>query len=156
GELTFYYIIANRIDKYVLGGATTTLATLTTSSGAAWIADNGIQLFFNDGSTAYIYNTQTSTMTQITDPDFPVAARGGTYLQLRFWVYTLDTVRFYGSDQLNGLAWDGLIFFNPEATPVGIMGVERWFNDLVVLGRTSIEWWSGPSTAVAGALGFQP
>lgn len=159
GELIAYAIILNKIVQYPIGGAAVELATLGTSTGAAWIADNGVQLFFNDGGTAWIYNTDTAVMTQIVDVDYPTGARGGTYLQQRFWVYTTSGVnknRVYGSDQANGLSWDGLNFFTPEATPDGIMAVERWFNDLIVLGRTSIEWWSAASVIAPGALGFQP
>lgn len=158
-ELTFYYVIANRIEKLLLGGTPETLATLTTSSGAAWIADNGTQIFFNDGVTAWIYNTTTLVMAQITDPDYVVGARGGTFLQSRFWVYTISGAnanRVYASDQGNGLAWDGLNFFTPEAIPDGIVAVDRWFNDLVVYGRASIEWWTGTTTPIVGALGFKP
>lgn len=159
GELTAYMIVLNKMVKLPIGGASSELGTLPTSSGPAWITDNGTQIFFNDGSEAYIWNTSTDTLTQVTDVDYPTGARGGTFLSGRFWVYTTsgsNTNRVYGSDQYNGLAWDGLNFFTPEATPDGIVAVERWFNDLVVFGKSSIEWWSSVSVTVAGQLGFQP
>ncbi|NJN35960.1 MAG: hypothetical protein HC794_01565 [Nitrospiraceae bacterium] len=98
-------------------------------------------------------------MTQVTDPDFPVNARGGEFLQGRFWVYTttgVNTGRVYGSAQLDGLSWDGLDFFTPESTPDGIVAVVRWYNNLVVFGKRSIEWWTGVSVQIPGLLGFQP
>lgn len=159
GELTFYTVVLSQILKVPSNLPATVLATLTTTSGPVWIDDNGTQLMFNDGVTAWIYNPTTAIMTQITDPDFPVGARGCAFLQGRFWVYTISGVaanRVYGSDQYNGLGWDALNFFTPEATPDGIVSVSRWFNDLVVSGKTSIEWWTGVSTQLPGQLGFQP
>lgn len=159
GELTAYFVALNKFKKVVIGGSAVEIGTLPTSSGPAWIADNGTQLFVNDGTQAWIYDTTTLAWTQVTDVDYPVNARGGTFLTGRFWVYTTSGAsagRVYGSDQYNGLAWDGLNFFTPEATPDGIVAVERWFNDLVVFGKSSIEWWSSVSVTLAGALGFQP
>ena len=159
GELTIYFVALNKFKKYVVGGAVTELGTIATSSGPAWIADNGTQLFVNDGNTAYIYNTSTLAWTQVTDVDYVSGARGGTFLGGRFWVYVTSgpgAGRVYASDQYNGLSWDGLNFFTPEAIPDGIMAVERWFNDLVVFGRSSVEWWSAVSVTLAGSLGYQP
>lgn len=159
GELTFYAVLDDQIVKLMANNPPEVLGVFTTLEGPVWISDNGTQLFFNDGVTAFIYNTSTSVFTQITDPDFPTNARGGTFLQGRFWVYTTtgaDTGRVYGSDQFNGLGWDGLNFFTPEATPDGIASIVRWYNNLVILGKTSIEWWTGISTQIPGLLGFQP
>jgi hypothetical protein len=159
GELTFYTVIDDVIYKMTANLPAEIIGTFTTIEGPVWIADNGTQLFINDGVKAYIYNTVTNVMVQITDIDFPINARGGVFLQQRFWVYTTIGVlagRVYGSDQLDGLAWDSLNFFTPEATPDGIMSVTRWFNDLIVWGRTSIEWWTGTSVTIPGLLGFQP
>jgi hypothetical protein len=159
GELILYFVVLDRITRLPLGGSPTVLGTFTTTTGPVWITDNGTQIFINDGVTAYIYNTSTSAWAQVTDADYPVNARGGTFLQGRFWVYTTSGAsagRVYGSDQFNGLAWDGLNFFTPEATPDGIAGIDRWFNDLIVFGKSSIEWWSGVSVQIAGQLGFQP
>lgn len=159
GELTFYAVIDDNIYRFNVNLPPEIIGTFTTLEGPVWIADNGIQLFINDGIKAYIYNTVTRVMAQIADPDFPLGARGGEFLQQRFWVYTTTGVnagRVYGSDQLDGLSWDSLNFFTPEATPDGIVSVTRWFNDLVIWGRTSIEWWTGNSVQIPGFLGFQP
>lgn len=158
GELTFYVVVDDLILKCLANTPTVTIGTFTTIEGPVWIADNGSQLFFNDGVKAFIYTLATGVMTQVTDPDFPTNARGGDFLQQRFWVYTTTGVnagRVYGSDQLNGLSWDALNFFTPEALPDGIVAVFRWFNNLVVMGKTSIEWWTGISTQIPGLLGFQ-
>ncbi|MDE2102354.1 MAG: hypothetical protein KGL39_34225, partial [Patescibacteria group bacterium] len=159
GELTFYAVIDDGIYQLNASLPAVRLGTFTTIEGPVWIADNGVQLFINDGVTAYIYNTSTMMLTQITDPDFPVGARGGDFLQQRFWVYVTTGVnagRVYGSDQLDGTSWDPLNFFTPEAVPDGIVAVIRWYGNLVVFGKKSIEWWTGISVSIPGQLGFQP
>lgn len=159
GELIFYAVIDDTIYRFAANLAPVVLGTFSTMEGPVWIADNGPQLFFNDGVKAYIYTQATGVLTLITDPDFPSGARGGEFLQGRFWVYTTQGAnanRVYGSDQFDGLSWDALNFFTPEATPDGIASIFRWFNNLVVWGKTSIEWWTGISTQIPGLLGFQP
>lgn len=159
GELTFYVVIDDNIYKMSANTSPLIIGTFTTIEGPVWITDNGPQLFFNDGVKAFIYTLATGVMTQITNPSFPSGARGGTFLQGRFWVYTTPNPgggRVYGSDQLDGLSWDPLNFFTPEATPDGIVSVFRWYNNLIVFGKTSIEWWTGISVQIPGLLGFQP
>lgn len=159
GELTIYMVVLNKVKKLAIGGGSSDIITLPTSTGPAWISDNGTQLFINDGSQAWIYNTSTLVATQVVDADYSTGARGGTFLLGRFWVYVTsgsNQGRVYGSDQYDGLAWDALNFFTPEAIPDGIVGIERWFNDLVIFGKSSIEWWSSVSVTIPGQLGFQP
>ena len=159
--LTFYVITGDQIIRASVNQTPVVLGTLTTNTGPAWIDSNGTQLFINDGVTAMIYTLATQTITQISDADYPVGAAGGTFLQGRFWVYvpvgvSAQSGRVYGSAQYDGLAWDALDFFTPEAVPDGIVGVTRWFNDLVIFGHQSIEWWSGSPSTLLGALGFAP
>lgn len=159
GELTFYTVVDDVIYKMSVNTTPIILGNFTTIEGPVWMTDNGTQLLINDGVTAFILTTATGVLTQITDPDFPSGARGGEFLQGRFWVYTTigaSAGRVYGSDQFNGLSWDPLNFFTPEATPDGIVSIMRWFNNLIVWGKTSIEWWTGISTQIPGLLGFQP
>ena len=161
GAQTFFLAVGNQIIVAAPNVALVTIATLTTDTGPVWMDDNGTQLFINDGVTALIYTYATGAAVPITDIDFPAGARGGCFLSGRFWVYTPATSganagRVYGSDLYNGLSWDGLNFFTPAARPTGIVSVVRWYDDLVVIGQRSVEWWSGTTTAVTGALGFQP
>lgn len=159
GTLTFYIAIGNNVVVLAPNGTTQTIATLTTDSGPVWIDDNGTQLFINDGITPLIYTYSTNTSAIITDIDYPEGARGGAFLQGRFWVYTIsgpNAGRCYASDLYDGTSWNGLNFITPAARPTGIIGIDRWADDLVIRGQGSVEWWSGAPTAVAGALGFQP
>ena len=161
GTQTFYLASGNQVLIGEPNQALRTIATFTTDSGPVWMDDNGTQLFINDGTTAFIYTYATGITTQITDVDYPVGARGGVFLAGRFWVYVPNTAganagRVYCSDQYSGLSWDGLNFFTPAARPDGIVGLVRWFNDLVVIGQSTIEWWAQGPVQLQGALGFQP
>ena len=160
GTLTFYLVVGNQVVVAAPTQALLTIATLTTDSGPVWMDDNGTQLFINDGATPLIYTYATGVTTPITAAGFQTGARGGVLLQGRFWVFTPGTAsnpgRVYASGQYDGLSWAALDFFTPAARPTGVLAVFRWFNDLIVVGQRSVEWWSGTPTAVAGALGFQP
>lgn len=161
GTQTFYVAVGNQIVLASPNVPLVTIATLTTDSGPVWMDDNGTQLFINDGVTALVYTYATGAATPVTNINFPAGARGGVFLQGRFWVYTTATAganagRVYASNPYDGLTWDGLNFFTPAARPTGIVAVIRWFNDLVVIGQRSVEWWTGTPTVITGALGFQP
>lgn len=161
GTLTFYVVTGDQIIRASVNQVPVVLGTLTTTEGPAWIDSNGTQLFINDGVTASVYDLTAGTLTQVSDPDYPVGAHGGCFLQQRFWVYMpigsgVLAGRVYASDQVNGLSWDALNFFTPEAVPDGIVGITRWFNDLVVMGKSSMEWWSGSPVTLPGQLGFIP
>lgn len=160
GTLTFIVAAGNQIILIAPTQPLTTLATLTTDSGPVWMDDNGTQLFINDGITPLIYTWATGVMTPVTAAGFQIGARGGVFLQGRFWVFTPSTAtnpgRVYASAQYDGTSWNALDFFIPAARPTGIIAVWRWFNDLIIVGQRCVEWWSGTPTAVAGALGFQP
>lgn len=159
-SLTFYAVTGDQIIRASYNQSPTIIGSLTTDQGPVWMDSNGSQLFINDGVTAYIYTFDTQSLEQIADPNFPVGARGGMYLAQRFLVYTpsdaANSGRIYASDQADGLAWDPLNFFTPESVPDGIRGITRWFNDCVVFGDSSIEWWASAPTTLAGALGFRP
>lgn len=158
GEQIFYIVAGSELLK-VSQGSTEKISTLGSSEGPAWMDDNGIQLFVNDGVSPLIYTFATQTVTPITDIDFPAGARGAVYLQGRFWVHVPSgekAGRCYASDIKNGLAWDSLNFIEPSAKPDSIVGIVRHADDLMIIGSGSVEWWSSAPSAIAGALGFQP
>lgn len=158
GELTFYLAVGSNVMAIAPNGTFTTLATLTTDSGPVWMADNGLQLFINDGVTPIIYTYATGLPSSIPTP-YQDGARGAVFLQGRFWVYTIsgpNAGRCYASDLYNGLSWPALNFITPSAKPTDIVGIDRYADDLVIRGKSSIEWFSGTPTSISGALGVQP
>lgn len=159
GETNFYAVFEDTVYLLNATAPAQILGKLPTFDGPVWIADNGTQLFINDGEAAFVYDTTTMLWSKIVDLDYPFEARGAIFLQGRFWVYTTTGAtagRVYGSDQFDGLSWDPLNFFSPEANPNSIVSISRWYKNLVVWGDASIEFWSGVSTQIPGLLGFQP
>jgi len=143
----------------VIEGSSEQVMTLATSSGPVWIDENGVQLFVNDGVIAQIYTFATGVVETISDVDFPFGARGGVYLAGRFWVYTISgdkAGRVYASNVKDGLEWDGLNYIEPASKPDAIVTVTRHADDLMIIGRGSIEWWGAAPVTIPGALGFQP
>lgn len=163
GTFTFYAVCGSQIIMAPPNQPQITIGTFSTDHGPCWIDDNGTQLFINDGTTAYVWNYLTNTMTQVTNANYPVGAYGGVFLQGRFWVFvpegsanTTQIGQVWGSDLYDGTSWTALNFFKPVSKPYGVKALARWFNDLVVFSHGSIEWWSGVSSNVLGGLGFQP
>lgn len=155
GELDVYLIAGDSLFRLNPSLSIITLGAFPTSSGAAWIADGGDQLFVNDGVKAYVYTRSTQTIAPVTDPNYPIRARGGMFAMGRFWVYRDD--RVYASNVYNGLTWNALDFFTAEAAHDGVVSVASIGNQLVVFGQRSVEWW-GPTSAsdLPGALGYRP
>lgn len=157
GSLSFYMAVGAEVVLASQSGPAKTIATLPTDSGPVWMDENGTQLMINDGTTAFIY-TYSSGVTEVIT-QIPAGSRGCTFLQGRFWVYVTQGAnagRCYASDLYDGFTWNGLNFITPAARPTGIVGIDRWLDDLVVIGQGSVEWWTGTPSPIAGALGFQP
>lgn len=159
GSLTFF--IASGAEVFIIppNGLPSVIASLETDNGPVWMDDSGVELFINDGSTAFIYTHATGVTSQVTNVSYPVGARGAVFLQGRFWVYVttgVDAGKVFASDQYNGNGWNALNFISPAARPGGIIALVRQADDLVIIGSKSVEWWSGTPTQIAGALGFQP
>lgn len=158
GEAIFYMVIAHEVYK-VTPGAYRKIGDLATASGPVWMDENGVQLFINDGLSPYIYTFASEAFDPITDGDYPSGARGGVYLDGRFWVYVVsgqNKGRVYASDIKDGKSWDGLNFFEPSASPDSIIAVVRYASDLLIIGSGSVEWWGAVPSSIPGALGFQP
>ena len=158
GSLSFFIATGNQV-LLVSPSGQTVVANLETDSGPVWMDSSGVELFINDGETAFLYAHATGVTTAVTSVNYPAKARGVVFLQGRFWVYVtagINAGRVFASDQYNGNGWDALNFIAPAARPGGIVTITRWADDLVIIGNKSIEWWSGAPTPISGALGFQP
>ena len=156
GEAIFYMVIAHEVYK-VTPGAYRKIGDLATASGPVWMDENGVQLFINDGLTPHIYTFASEAFEQITDADYPTGARGGVYLDGRFWVYVVtgqNKGRVYASDIKDGKSWDGLNFFEPSASPDSIIAVVRYASDLLIIGSGSVEWWGAVPCRFLGRWGF--
>lgn len=105
--LGFHYLIVGasifRIDSS--GVMTTLYSALATDEGYAAIDANEFQIIFVDGVDGYVWDTITSTFTQITDPAFPATPIDVTVLDQFAVVADGNTNNFYLSSLNNALIW---------------------------------------------------
>ena len=145
----FLYVV-NRFTLWRVSndGSMTSLGTLATSAGRVDMSDNGTQIIVVDGPNGYIYNTNTSTFTQITSPNFPGASTV-TFLNGYFVVTKPDTGQFYVSSLYDGLTWAALDFATAESNPDNLVRVLADNGQLVLFGPETTEFWGD-----SGALDF--
>lgn len=130
-------------------GVATNRGMLLTASGRVSLSHNGVQVMIVDGTAGYIYDTNTTVFSQITDGDFPANPTTVTFLAGRFVASFLNSSRFYESDLYNGLSWDALRFANAETSPDPIISMWSSNGQLIPLGSLTTEYWG-----LSGALDF--
>lgn len=84
---------------------TSPIGTLTTSTGYVGVMANTTQVIFVDGQHGYIWDTTTSTFSQITDTSFPSKPIDVTLLDGFFVVANGGTNTFQLSSYENGMVW---------------------------------------------------
>lgn len=130
-------------------GVTTNRGTLLTTTGRVSMSHNGTQIMIVDGTYGYIYNTATTTFSQITDADFPANPTTVTFLAGYFIISLANSSRFYVSALYDGLSWDALDFANAETSPDPIVSVWSSNGQLILLGTLTTEYWG-----LSGAVDF--
>jgi len=129
-------------------GTGTLIGTLTTGVGQIGIDENGTQLMIVDGSKGYIYNMDTLTWSQITDPQFPIADVV-SFQDGYFIVNAHGTANFYISGLYDGLTWDALDTSRADSNPDKIVSLISDHGNLWVFGEVSVEVFYN-----SGALAF--
>ena len=104
------------------------------------MADNGTQLFVAANGPSYIYDTGTSTFSQITDPDFPGALTVG-YLDGYFVFNQPNSQKLWVTALLNGADVDPLDFASAEGSPDGLVAIIVDHREVWALGTNSTEVW---------------
>lgn len=132
-----YVVCGDTVYKVSPSGIKTTLAaTLKTSTGYVWMADNGTQIMIVDGAHGYLI--ESDIVAEISDPDFPVPA-ALTYLDTYFIVIEKNTGRFYISANNDGSAWDALDFATAEGAPDEATAIIADHRELWIFGKLSTE-----------------
>jgi hypothetical protein len=144
-----YAVHLARLYEINNAGVLTERGALNSTSGRVSMVHNGVQVMIVDGTSGYIYNTNTTAFAQITDISFPANPTTVGLLGRRFIVSIQNSGRFYVSDIDNGLSWDALMFANAEsnADPVTAIWVSN--GQLILLGSKTTEFWGH-----SGALDF--
>lgn len=107
-------------DEFVriLDDPPSSLGSLVTSAGAAWIESNGIDIAVADGYHVYVYDVSEGSFTQIDVP----AGNGITFLNgYLLSGGTLISRYVYASGGFDALTWDGLAFGSVETTPGNLL-----------------------------------
>jgi|SRR5579872_2874312 len=106
GQTNEYCVLSNNIYRVSPAQTVSTLGPLVNPGpGYVGVDGNSFQVIFVDGSNGYIWDTITSTFTQITDPSFPARPIDVCYLDGFFVVASGETNNFQLSMFNNGLVW---------------------------------------------------
>lgn len=143
-----YLVNGNNLWRIANDGTRTSVGTLLTSNGRVDMTDNGTQILIVDGVNGYIYNTQTTVFTQISDPDWP-GAETCTFLNGYFIVNKPNSGQFYISALYDGTSWNALDFATAESNPDDLVRVLADNGQVLLLGPETTEFWSD-----SGALDF--
>ena len=139
GEL---YVV-NGADLFKVSKAKliTTIGSLSTSTGRVAFAANPTQLMLVDGS--FGYTTDGSTLTKITDGDFPNGSAVVVHMDGYFIITDPDNAgRFYISNLSDGTAWTATDFATAVRNPDNLVSLLVLDRFLLLLGEDTTEpWW---------------
>lgn len=136
-----WIVAANTVYKVSSSYTITTIGTINTYSGTIGIATNGQQILIVDGTNGYTIAVPLSTLSQISDPDFPNGVKRATYQDGYFIVTGDGTQKFYISGLYDGATWDGLDFASAEGSPDDTVGCISDHRELWLFGSNSAEIW---------------
>jgi len=110
------------------------------------MAHNGVraganqQIMIVDGSTGYIYDNTTSTLTEIADADM-VSADTVVFFDGYFVFNQTNTDRFWNTAQYDGTSIDGLDFYTAEGDPDKLLALVAEQRQLFALGEITTSAW---------------
>ena len=149
-----FVISGNRLFE-VFQSQTIVLRGQVASDGKlASISSNGLgghQLFITSGGFGYIYDLNANTLTLIVDPDFPLPAVWGIFLDAYFVVLSDD--RFMISDLLDGSVWSGLDVAQTTLSSDQKIAMASNHREIWLFGTKRIEAWINTG---ANAFPFEP
>lgn len=150
---TIYIVIYNTLytitadEAYTTWTATAMTGTLNTISGRVGIETNGVDVTIVDGTNGYYLTIGTTTLTQITDSDFPNGCSSIAQIDGYYLVENSGTEQVYRSDQNDGSSWDGLAFSSAGGNPDPIISLLADHRDLYLIGTYTTEIWHNVGSA---------
>lgn len=115
----------------------TEIGTLSTSSGAVSLADNGVSVFLVDGTYGYSCTVAGATFAQIIDPDF-YASDLVTY-QDGYFIFTKSGTQTFFISGINDVTIDPLDISTAEALPDYLIGGISGNQNLFLFGAQTTE-----------------
>jgi len=141
-----YWVGGNTVYRVSAAYVIETLGTISTLSGQIGIATNGTQTLIVDGVGGWIASG--TTLTQITDVDFPNGVTRAAFQDGYFIVTGDETQKFYINETPNaGTNWNGADFASAEGAPDFTIGVLSDHRELWLIGSESGEVWVNTGNA---------
>jgi hypothetical protein len=133
-----YFVLSNTLVSVSASGVVTSHGTITGTS-RVFMADNGSKLVIVvPGGDAFVFDLDTSTLTQITDIDFQVSDSVSFYRG--FFVFTATDGRQLFVSNLNSpLTFDALDFGSAEGDPDRIVTQIVDHDELSIIGSKTTE-----------------
>lgn len=130
---------------------------ITTFNGSAPVVmmDNGIELLiiapdYEDQHNAWVFNSNTTVITQISDVDFDGPVNYGTYMTGFFVLLKKRSNVFFCSDLRQGLVYDALDFASAESDPDNLVANATLGGVLYLFGTSTCEQWYIPGSTGSG------
>jgi len=137
-----YVVAGSALYKVLNDFSYTTIGTVDLQFDTTIAANNAGQICFNSGVTnkAFVYNTNTSVLAQITDPAFYGSPRVD-YLDGYGVFVRPNTQEFYVSAYNDFLTFDGLEFNSNGSDPDNLVTGIVDHRELVLFGRKTTSFW---------------
>ena len=141
-----YFVAGNTLYEVNSAGTATSRGTLNTSSGRVSMAHNGVraganqQLMIVDGTTGYIYDNTTSTLTEIADVDM-VASDSVVFIDGYFVFSQVNSDRFWLTGLYDGTSILATDFFTAEGDADEIQSLIADQRELFIFGNRTLEIW---------------
>lgn len=143
-----WWVAGNTVYRVDAAYTATAVGTIGTSAGEIGIASNGAQILIVDGAAGWLVNVASSTLTSISDPEFPNGVRRATYQDGFFLVAGDGTGKFYINERPNdGSQWNGLDFASAEGSPDNTIGIISDHREVWLFGELSAEVWVNTGNA---------
>jgi len=129
------------INESARTATSSTLGTLTTTTGPVSVASNPTQIIWVDGTDqGYLYNIDTLAYGVISDSDFPVADQV-IFIDGYFMVNDHGTGQFYTSALNDGTSWDPLDVATAESGTDDVVGLGVSKGEAWIFGEATTEIW---------------
>lgn len=115
------------------------------NTGPVSMADNGTQIFIACNPQGYIYNINTGTLQQITDPDFAGAVTVG-YVDGYFVFNEPDSQKIWVTSLFDGSQINALDFASAEGSPDNLVSLMVDHREIWLFGTNSVEVWYDAGT----------
>ena len=132
-----YAVSGNEVFKVTTAGTPTSLGSITGTEDRVDLANDGTNMTIINPDGLGWYTTS-STLTAISDGDFPTAS-SVTFLDGYHIVSKTSSGRFYISSTYDPSSWDALDFATAEETPDNLVRVFSFNSALWLFGTTSYE-----------------